>query len=208
MARRSPTIRTRRCKKRSSEMLSGLAGKKTERPDRDRDRAGGLGLCLCLCLCLFCASEVVLHFEDRSVSSLARARTVSGASAEQAGGELDLEVFPLVEAEHHVPLLPDRLPFSQRIRIELGVAQKGGWVHLAIEVVEKLNRAGPPEPKPQSRRPDVQVRELGAQHLAIVAEAVHPIKARFVVLDAGLAEGSIGAALRGAIAGAERVAQR
>src|SRR5205809_1600959 len=42
----------------------------------------------------------------------------------------------------------------------------------------------------------------------MVAEAVDAVDADFVVMEAGLAAGAIGATVRGAIAGAERIAQR
>src|SRR5437773_9162897 len=113
-----------------------------------------------------------------------------------------------MESKHGIAFLPDRMPLPRWICFEAGVAQEGGGIHLLVEVVEELDRAGMPETKPQGSRPDVQVGELGAQQFAIVAEAVDPIEAHFVVLEAGLAEGVIGAAVRGAIAGAERIAQR
>src|SRR5207244_12555565 len=94
------------------------------------------------------SSEVPLELQEYALGEVAREVVwmVPGSSEgrprkDQRPDELDLEVLPLLQAERHVPLVPDRAAPAVRIGLELRVAHDRGRDRLLVAVVEELDRA-------------------------------------------------------------------
>src|SRR5947207_13876999 len=110
---------------------------------------------------------------------------------EQRPDELDLEVLPLLQAERHVPLVPDRAASAVRIGLELRVAHERGRDRLLVVVVEELERARVEDAVADRGGDDVKVRELRAHQLAVVMEAVDAEEAVIVAMQTRLAKGRV-----------------
>src|SRR5437763_23951 len=161
------------------------------------------------------SSEVPLELQEYALGEVAREVVwmVPGSSEgrprkEQRTDELDLEVLPLLQAERHVPLVPDRAAPAVRIGLELRVAQERGRDRLLVVMVEELERARVEDPPADRGGDDVEVRELRARQLAVVMEAIDAEEAVVVAVESRLAKGRVLPVSRVGVARPEGVAER
>src|SRR5438093_9929537 len=124
------------------------------------------------------SSEVPLELQEYALGEVAREVVwmVPGSSEgrprkEQRPDELDLEVLPLLQAERHVPLVPDRAAPAVRIRLELRVAQELGRDRLLVVMVDEPEPARVEDPTADRCGDDVVVRALRKRERRIATEA-------------------------------------
>src|SRR5215813_449588 len=151
-------------------------------------------------------SEVVPEREEQpfgqSVGMLVGTPTV-----EQGSDELQIDVLPFPQAEHRIQLLPDRAAVASENSVEIRSTQERRWLHLAVIVIEQLERARRQKTEAQGAGDDVEIRELGMEQLSVCAKARDAAEAFTVELETGLAEGPVGAASGTPITGAEGIAE-